>query len=347
MNSQDLAKRFRVYVLLVALVAGGAWSAGTAAARPLSEADFESGMTDSMTPTPSGSQMVVTASGYDFDKGKTSIELPVRTKSIDITNTNGTIDIKQGSTAKLEVLTSVTVEDASKQEAQAIADSVQLSISKGDVLRVKVDEKSKNKPQSYSVSVHLSVNLPAGSTSGVKAEVTNGNLSLSNIESAGTIELTATNGNISAKDIARNLSLYSVNGNISVDKAGRSVQAVVTNGNIQASGISGPLDLETTNGNLLVKDAASSIKAAVSAGHIQIESFKVGGNWEISSKVGGASLSWPKRADVIVEGKSALGGIQTDYTLNVKNGSVSGTIGKGTYHIQAEVLSNLSLMKRQ
>ena len=139
------------------------------------------------------------------------------------------------------------------------------------------------------------------------------------------------------------LTLHTDNGVVTLAGAGKSAAASVVNGNIDATNVTGPLDIRTVNGNLTVKNAYSSIKAESVAGNIHIETSKVGGHWGVSNTAGNVYLAWPEKADVQVEAGTTFGKPETDFPLTVKGGRVSGTIGAGTYRIEASSLAGLSL----
>lgn len=328
------AAGFAAAVLLYA----GSGSGSGVLARQLDEAVFEAKPAGEVkTPV----TVEVTGSGYSFDKGTTSIKLGADTKMIAITGVNGSIELKQGSGTQIEVHTRVVVDHASRIEAEDIAAKSGIKVQEGKELSIKTYGEAAS--SRYNISIHLTVTLPKAVKSGVKAELNNGNVRLSKVTADGTITLAADNGNITAKESGSELNLHTDNGVVTLSGAGKSAAASVVNGNINATKVTGPLDIRAVNGNLTVEDAYSSIKAESVAGNIHIETSKVGGHWDVSNTAGNVYLAWPEKADVQVEASATFGKPDTDFPLTVKGGRVSGTIGAGTYRIEASSLAGLSL----
>lgn len=327
------------FAAAVLLYTGSGFGSGVLA-RQLDEAVFEA--------KPAGQvktqvKAEATGSGFSFDKGTTGIKMGADTEMIVITGVNGSIELKQGSGTQIEVHTKVVVDHVSRTEAEAIAAKSGIKVQEGKELSIKTYSETARAGTRYNTSIHLTVTLPKAVKSGVKAELNNGNVRLSKVTAGGTITLAADNGNITVKESGSELILHTDNGVVTLSGAGKSAAASVVNGNIDATKVTGPLDIRTVNGNLSVEDAYSSIKAESVAGNIHIESSKVGGHWEVSNTAGNVSLAWPEQADVQVEAGTTFGKPETDFPLTVKGGRVSGTIGAGTYRIEASSLAGLSL----
>lgn len=318
---------------------------GFIAARQLSEADFEAAtVLQAKAAAAPGSALRAEGSGFSIDKGTNSFKLGANTKTVAITGENGSIELKQGSGKVIEVHTTVFVTGASRLEAQSIADKSGIKVSQGSVLEIKTYSGTDGISSRNPPSIHVTVTLPQGVKTDLQAELNNGNIVLSNVTSAGTIQLTSQNGQITAKGSGSDLSVQTDNGMVDVSDAKKSVKISVINGNIRAERISGALDMETTSGNLSAEDAFSSIEAVSVAGNIHIASGKVGGNWNVSNTAGNVYLAWPGQADVQVDASTSFGKPQTDFPLTVSGGRISGTLGAGTYDIHASSLAGLSLM---
>ncbi|AIQ50811.1 DUF4097 family beta strand repeat-containing protein [Paenibacillus sp. FSL R7-0331] len=309
-------------------------------ARHLNEADFEAKQAAQAV---TAVVVKATGSGFSFDKGMTSIEMGTDTDIIAITGVNGSIELKQGSGKQIEVHTTVVVDHASRIEAEAAAAKSGIKIQDGNELSIKTYGEATGGGSRYNTSIHLTVTLPKTVKAGVQAELNNGNVLLSKVTADGPIILSSDNGNITVKESGSSLTLHTDNGEVTITGAKKSAAVSVVNGNINVNKVTGPLDIRTVNGNLSVEDAYSSIKAESVAGNIHIESSKVGGHWDVSNTAGNVSLAWPEQADVQVEASATFGEPETDFPLTVKGGRVSGTIGAGTYRIEASSLAGLSL----
>lgn len=323
-------------LVIMVLIYTGWGGPGLIFARQLSEADFKT------TPLV---RAKATAAGFSFDKGMTSISLADNIQSVAIKNRNGSIEIKQSNGSTIEIHTTVVVDQAGEKEASAVAEKTELRVKEGKALDIEAYSERYGRNHHKEASIHLTVTLPKKLAADLQANVSNGNISLSKVLSIGRVKLSSANGNVDAKGIGNNITLRSDNGTIHVSDAEQAVQATVMNGDIVANQIAGPLGMETMNGNLSSKEAGSTIEAVSSTGNIRIESRKVGGNWAVSSNVGNVYLAWPGSAEVEVDGKTAFGEPQTDFPLAVKNNHVTGTVGKGTYRIEASSMAGLSLMK--
>ncbi len=291
-------------------------------------------------------QAEVTPAGLSFDKGTTRVKLDNNTKTISVTNRNGTIELKQGSVKDIEVHTTVVVDNATtKEEAKAVANKAELRVNKGETLDIHAYSEAYGSNKYQYPSIHLTIMLPQTINSDLLVKTTNGNISLSKLTRVGKINLTSTNGNITANGIGNDIILKTTYGNVEVSDASKGARISVTNGNIQADRILGPLNMKATNGNLSSKKAVSSIEAATTTGNIHIESEKIGGDWNASTSTGKVYLAWPESAGVKVDGETTFGEIKTDFPLTIKDHTVTGKMGDGTFHIRAKSMAKLSLMK--
>lgn len=351
MNLKMLMKFMLVLSLsVVTLFYTGLGSTGTVSARSMVDLDLDLDLDfdfelDLKLDPSDLQQLGNMGTGITIDKGTTRIKVGDKTKTVSVTNQNGTIEFKQGPVKDVEVQTKVVVQNSTKEEAKVVASKVKLQVKEGTALDIKTSSEPYGKNNMYRPSIHLVITLPQTIKSDLNAVLTNGNISLSKVTSIGKIKLTSQNGNITAKGVSNDISLQTTNGVVQVSDAKKSVRAKVTNGNIVANRISGALHMETTNGNLSSDDAVSSVKAVTMAGNINIESSKVGGDWDVSSTVGNVYLAWPEKATVEVDGTTSFGEIETDLPLTVKKNHVTGKIGSGSYQIQASSMAGLSLMK--
>lgn len=327
--------------LLVCMARGGD---ERVSARQLPESDFEpkpaSVATTTMIPHGDNSEQ-----GISVDKGTASVALGKRTRTISVTNDNGTIQFRQGNVKNIEVRTTVVIHHATAEEAKAIADKAGLQVKQETTLMIKAVSRPYGQDNRYTPTIHLAITLPQDMKPDLHANLKNGILSLSKVSGTGKIELTTQNGNITAIGIGSDITLQTINGEVQVSDAKKNVLASTTNGNIEADRISGRLGMEATNGNLTAHSAFSSIRAVTVAGNISIESGKVGGDWNVSSSAGNVDLAWPEKAGVKVDGSTVFGKIEAEFPLEVKNSSVSGTIGSGSYRISVQSMAGLSLLK--
>ncbi|WP_151733498.1 DUF4097 family beta strand repeat-containing protein [Paenibacillus tengchongensis] len=320
-------------------VMAGCSEGGPALAQQLDESDFAAA-------EPALGEGVVTGSGISFDLGTTRVQPDSGTKTVKITNVNGTIDITQGSGKNLEIHTEVVVKNLGKEEAKAVAEQAGLNVEEGTVLSLEAYSEPYTAGAIHgNPSIHLTITLPKGLGSGLEAKLTNGNIDLSQVTGTGTIELETVNGSVSVQQVDSAVILETNNGEISVSDAKGKVRASLVNGSIDAERIGGELELEATNGNLSVEEAASSIEAHTVTGNVEVESAKVGGDWTVSTTVGDVDLRLPEKADVEVDGKTMFAKPKTDLPLTVSLNRITGKLGKGTYLIDAGSMAGLSLKK--
>lgn len=325
---------------------------GAAESRQLVESAYESSaaaptsepLSAAAAVTVSSQAVTKSSTGYSFDKGTTRVNVPPGTQSVSITNTNGTIDIKEGNVKDIEIHMTVDVDQASKEEAKRVADKTGMRVGKGAKLEIKTY--SEPYGNVHYPSIDLTVTLPQKMKADLEVKEENGNLTLSKLSNTGKIKLSTVNGDLEASGIKSDISLHLVNGNVNVSDAAASVKVSLTNGNVEADQISGPLEMKITNGDLTARNALSTIEAAAVNGSVDIATKKVGGNWKVSTMFGEVELAWPENADVQVDAKAAYGEIETDFPLTVKNNKATGKIGKGTYRIDVQSMAELSLLKK-
>jgi DUF4097 and DUF4098 domain-containing protein YvlB len=180
---------------------------------------------------------------YDVEAGAT----------LEIKNANGTIDVREGDGAAINVRAVRIVRTSTDEAAKAALADFTIAES-ASATRVVLDASSS------------SLGLTIGLSRRAEFEVT--------VPRGVAVVLTTANGNITATGLTGRLEVKSTNGTVTASDVSGPVQAETTNGAVRidlASVAEGGVSCETTNGAVLVtlpRDAAARLSARVSNGGI-------------------------------------------------------------------------------
>ncbi|WP_274649150.1 DUF4097 family beta strand repeat-containing protein [Paenibacillus humicola] len=176
---------------------------------------------------------------------------------------------------------------------------------------------------------------------GVHVQLMNGEAKLDDI--AGDINVETKNGGISVSGIRGAVKLETYNGAIKAGHIEGDVDGSTLSGDMTLNGITGNAELETKNGKISVSEASGSISADTLNGDITIRSAVVGGDWDTDSSIGEIHLFVPENGDFSVNGSVTFGTITTDLPLEVSKKKIGGTLGTGTYRIDVDANSSISI----
>jgi DUF4097 and DUF4098 domain-containing protein YvlB len=174
--------------------------------------------------------------------------------SVEIGNTNGTIEVTQTSGATVEVRAERVAKAASDEAAKDLLRQLEI---REDISasRVKLETKTPQGIRWGGVEVRYFVTVPSGTA--VKVDNTNGKIRLTDLTGAVTAE--TTNGGVSGTGLAGAVRASTTNGGVDID-----VSAVHADGIV----------LETTNGGVslsLPADARADVSASCTNGGISVD----------------------------------------------------------------------------
>ena len=215
---------------------------------------------------------------------------------------NGSITTNGADVADCNVVATITARAATEEEAQELAEQVEISLEpSGDTLTAKIKKPIRLVNKSVAVSLHVVV---PGQTN---------------------LELVTHNGAVSIADITGDVRATTHNGKVTTERVSGSTVLETHNGSITVRQTSGDANLKTHNG---------SVKA------FYVESAEPVSDISIVTSNGSIELQAPPDLSARIEASTHNGSINTDLPITL-TGKVSksrlvGTIGSGEGSLRLE-----------
>ncbi|WP_213413813.1 DUF4097 family beta strand repeat-containing protein [Xylanibacillus composti] len=272
------------------------------------------------------------------DESGEAFELPTQVARLDrarqtisVTNHNGDILIVASDIQEIAVDATVIVSKVGREEAERVAEGVEIAIDEGDVLAVQVKSGTyKAFGVAIRPKVNLQVTVPASMAQELQAVTANGKITVSDLHSEGGLSMQSTNGSLTAERITGEVS------------------ATVTNGAVKLMNIEGAVHAMSTNGQVVIEEVAGAVQASSTNGRVDIRSSTVGGDWKASTTLGALSVSLPEDGDFVLFGKvGAVGSMTNELGLELDNREIHGSFGSGRYRVELETsVGSLSIHKQ-
>ena len=243
---------------------------------------------------------------------------PVATgATVEIINTNGTIEVEPGADGQLEVKATKTARAGSDEDARALLKNVEIKekASRGEV-RLETTTSAGLTLGRRSASVEYHIKAPAGLRLTVRTE--NGAVNLRDV--SGTLTAATTNGGVRGSNLSGSVSAHAVNGGLVIDVAqvAGPIDMDVVNGGIRLdipSDARADIDAHTVNGGVVVDRALSlsggeqgrsRITGALNGGGARINASTVNGGVRINARGGSRSTrtNAPEETAVIIQRKN-------------------------------------------
>ena len=188
--------------------------------------------------------------------------------SLKVVTNDGNIDIKPGSSDKMEVHFIVRQKgrllDISREELDE--DIELIVVRSNNTLSISAKDR---RPQNWTRSKNVSIRVYAPKRTTCELYTSDGNIDIRGME--GDQKLKTSDGNIDASDIGGEVYAKTSDGNIVMDEIDDSVEVITSDGNIQARRIRGAVDLSTSDGNITVVECSGKNKLKTSDGSISFD----------------------------------------------------------------------------
>ncbi len=226
---------------------------------------------------------------------------------------NGYIDITGSDVTECSVTATITAKAHTEEEAQELAEAVEIKlVPSGNRLIAKI-EKPKLTPYQR-ISVSLDVTMP--DKTGTDVITHNGALRIENL--TGKIEGKTHNGRVTAEKISGTIDLQTHNGEVDCGEVTGKTKLETHNGSITCEEISGDIELRTHNGNTRASYSATAPSVC---------------NISAVTHNGSVRLTAPPNLSAEVECSTHNGSITTDLPITVTGKltktKLKGTIGEG------------------
>jgi DUF4097 and DUF4098 domain-containing protein YvlB len=262
---------------------------------------------------------------------------------IEIEAGSGGIDVRQGSTGRVEVRGHIRANDwgwrRSRYTAEERVKQLQANppvTQSGDVVRIGhiTDDDLRN-----GVSVSYEVIVPAASV--LRARTGSGSQRIEGVE--GSVEATTGSGSIVVRRSGGRVRASTGSGGITADVIGGDFDGSTGSGSIKGTNISGAMKAHTSSGSIeLLQSGGGDVDASSSSGTVEVRGVKGGvrastssgglsiegqmaREWRLSSSSGHVTIDVPANQGLELDANSNSGSISVDFPV-----SVSGTVGKRT-----------------
>ncbi len=214
-------------------------------------------------------------------------------KMLSAQTNNGNIKVQGQESAGCEVTAHITARGNTEQEAQEIADGVEVALVPSEQ-GLKIDIKKPESELSKHIDVSLDIKMPGQNR----------------------LDLITSNGNINIGDISRGITLHTSNGNVTLNHTAGPIAAYTSNGNVDCRDVGKDFQARTSNGNVNVIFSES----AEGASRIDIETSN-----------GSIRVTPPKSFSATVDATTSNGKITSGITIqgSVSKNSLHGTVGSG------------------
>jgi DUF4097 and DUF4098 domain-containing protein YvlB len=185
------------------------------------------------------------------------------TGTLDITTTNGKIEVVAGTAPTVEVTAVKVAKAATKEGAQELLKKLQIKQEvTADLVRLRAERDGGNGPNLHSwgtsAEVRYFVKVPASTK----------------------VLLSTTNGQIDVADVRASAHLETVNGRINARGLGGEVKASTVNGGVDIglAALTGDVNVETTNGGVTVRlpaDAKAVLLGRTTNGGLSVDGLQV------------------------------------------------------------------------
>lgn len=307
--------------------------------------------------------------GRKFDQGTTDFALASGIDKVTVRNPSGSIIMKQGTTDRLQIQTTVYVAVDDEQEASSIASQSRLDQRvQGNILTITSEgaEYGNGLWQHRKARTDLVISLPQQvkldmdleTSNGqitadslafkreLKLRTTNGEIQVSSIQ-ADNIELKSTNARIVASQTKGSMKLDTTNGIMNVKDHQGDVKLTSTNGSLDLNHVNGSVAAKTTNGNIQITDVPNELKANTTNGSVVVTSRTVNGDWDIETSHGSIKLAIPSTGDYTLKGDGEKDGIHSVIPINIDKKSFEGVVGTGKNKIHLDTNGSIYIQKAE
>lgn len=271
-----------------------------------------------------------------YERPVERITLGDETTMIRIFNKNGDIVLRSGEVEQVEIESVVLYSNLlSEETSRAIREESTLQITEGESLEIRAQ--GKRYRQFFwqrEARMNVTITVPADYELDYQLELSNGDVSVSQLQSAEQIRVRTSNGDIEMSRITGDTNVLTRNGDILLtDMDGKAILDT-RNGDIKIESITSAVEAVTNNGDVLVTNAAEAVSIRTSNGDVVVRSDSIDGDWKIVTKNGDILLSVPQQGDYRIRGE---GDIHTTIPwLERKRKKVEGQIGNGTFMVDVE-----------
>lgn len=259
-------------------------------------------------------------SGETFDLPTQVVPLDYAMEKLAVTNRNGDIVVVSSDVKEITVDAAILIPRFSQEEAESVAEAVNIIVQQDDVLAIEVETETYKSPGFFlRPKVNLRLTVPASLDSDLEAVTTNGRIVIHDVSMSGQLSMKSTNGALTARTIIGN------------------VHAEVTNGTVELMDIEGAAQAATTNGQVKIEHVTGAVEASSTNGRVEVRSHTIGGDWHVSTTVGALSIYVPEEGDFTLQGKvGALGSIVNELGIEQEQRELNGRFGTGHYQVQLE-----------
>lgn len=263
------------------------------------------------------------------------ISIDDSTETIRILSRNSKVVVQSGESDEIEIQSVLKyLNILGEKQAREVEEQSKIHITEGKTLLIEPKGKRyRNLFWQNEARIDLVITVPSQMVFAYDLQLTNGDVTISNLDTDDRIRIRTTNGDITVDTVSGELDISTRNGDIRLRNADSSVQIKTSNGDINISNVSSSVQAVTSNGDIGVVNVYSGLDIRTSNGDVVIRSPEVRGDWQIETRNGDVSLYVPETGDYRLQGTGPTGRVTLPW-LKVKSRSVEGQTGDGTYLVE-------------
>ena len=253
-----------------------------------------------------------------------------------VTSRLGSVRIEGTDSDKVQVIATVHTWGSTKEESEALARDVQITLAGSPELRLESDLPPVGTGRNGRTSISYEITVPR--TLVTSADVAFGSLDVHGMTVSA---LTVRNGGIEASAIKGDVRIDSSFGSISVRDLSGNLAVDARNGQVTAEQVDGKVNVRNEFGSIRLIDIAGPVDAVVSQGNVDVMSSQpVTGDWNLTSRFGNIDVTLPKDSSLQVTAITRSGNLMlpnwATVSRDVNQASGGGILGKGEHLLKLQ-----------
>ena len=235
---------------------------------------------------------------------------------LDVSTGSGAIEIREGSSSRVEVFGTIRVgeRDRGRARAEDIVRDIETNPpieQTGSVIRI---GRLVDYDRQRNISISYDIVVPRNTK--VRSRTGSGSLTITGLD--GSLDLDTGSGRIELMEIGGRVNAKTGSGSIDAENVQGGLTASTGSGRISAS-LTGPgnVELTTGSGSILVSGVKGALRASSGSGRIEIDG-EATGRWDVSAGSGSVSLRLPPNAAFDLSAHTGSGNISVDHPITVQ-----------------------------
>ncbi|OWA33061.1 hypothetical protein B9G55_23165 [Saccharibacillus sp. O16] len=305
------------------------------------------------------------AEGNKFAKPSVDVAASLEMTGLSVEGINGDIVIRRGFSDRIRIRSTVWVDQATPEEAKAIAEKTGVKVSEGQTLTLMTQSEPYGTSGRRQPRVDLEILLPPERSFDMNVRTNGGSVTLNGVQALRSISVQTGGGKLDFKNVVGSITASTSRGGIHIDTVAGNVKADTQQGDIESSNVAGSANLttilgnvtttgtigdiaiDTRNGSIAVDGVNFGLSAQTLNGNIKVSSRTVNGDWSVYSAVGRIDLTLPSFGNYEMNGSNGYGDIRSELPFAIEDRTLKGTYGDGEYTVNVDGNGDLNIYRSE